>query len=289
MLLASHDPDLSWLVPPDAVAPIRACLHVVPGLLGVAYRRMERPFWLRLLRKQAERNLPGGVRHMATRKAWIEREVRQAIGAGATQVVVIGAGFDSLAYRLHRESDQVACWELDRPATQQVKLSGLAQCGPPGPTLRFVAADLGREPLAAAMERAPGYRRSRPTVFVAEGLTMYLTEAEAIDLFRSVAELLDGGGCLIGTALAPRPDGSLRVSGAPSWLNRHLRRVGEPFRFGLAPEALPRFAARADFDEAEVARMPAALVTLAAGRPTDPLPDLGEYLFSATVGADRPG
>jgi len=286
MLLAAHHPAVSWLVPADAVAPIRACLHVVPGWLGAAYRRMERPFWLRRLRKQAERNLPGGVHHMATRKAWVEREVRRAIDGGATQVVVIGAGFDPLGYRLHRESATVRWWEVDRPATQRIKLAGLDRCGRPGSTLGFVAADLGTEPLAAAMDRAPGYAPSRPTVFVAEGLTMYLTELAVTKLFRSAAELLTGGGRLIGTALAPRPDGSLRVTGAPSWLNRHLRRMGEPFRFGIAPDALPGFVAGAGFDGAEVVRAPDALATLAAGRPTSSLPDLGEYLFSASVGSE---
>lgn len=286
MLLAAHDPAIAWLVPADAVAPIRACLHGVPGLFGAVYRRMERPFWLRRVRKQAERNLPGGVLHMATRKAWIERAVRRAIDGGATQVVVIGAGFDPLAYRLHRERATIRWWEVDRPATQRIKQAGLDHCGRPGPTLGFVAADLGTEPLGAAMDRAPGYARSRPTVFVAEGLTMYLAEPEVTGLFRSVAELLEGGGRLIGTALAPRPDGSLRVTGAPSWLDRHLRTVGEPFRFGIAPRALPEFVARAGFDGAEVARAPAALAALAAGRPTAPLPDLGEYLFSASVGSD---
>ncbi|MEZ4587504.1 MAG: class I SAM-dependent methyltransferase [Gemmatimonadales bacterium] len=144
MVLAAHDPSLAWLVPPEVVAPIRACLREMPGLLGLGYRRMEGPFWLRRLRRQAERSLPGGVLHMATRKAWIEREVRRAIAGGATQVVVIGAGFDSLAYRLHRERGDVAWWEVDRPATQRVKLAGLDRAGAPSPTLGFVAADLGR-------------------------------------------------------------------------------------------------------------------------------------------------
>jgi len=137
------------------------------------------------------------------------------------------------------------------------------------------------------MDRAPGYAPSRPTVFVAEGLTMYLTELEVTALFRSVAELLTGGGRLIGTALAPRPDGSLRVTGAPSWLDRHLRRVGEPFRFGIAPDALPGFVAGTGFDGAEVARVPDVLAMFAAGRSVASLPELGEYLFSASVGSDR--
>ncbi|MGE0552743.1 MAG: class I SAM-dependent methyltransferase [Gemmatimonadales bacterium] len=286
MVLAAHDPSLAWLVPPDAVAPIRACLREMPGLLGVGYRSMEHPFWLRRLREQAERRLPGGVLHLATRKAWIEREVRRALAGGATQVVVIGAGFDSLAYRLHRERADVAWWEVDRAATQRVKLAGLGRCGAPGPTLGFVAADLGAEQLPDLMERASGYSRTRPTVFIAEGLTMYLTEAEATTLFRSAAELLEGGGRLLGTALAPEPDGSLRVTGAPSWLNRHLRRLGEPFQFGIAPEALPEFAVRAGFAHTEVVRVPAALRALAPGRPATPVPDLGEYLFALRADHD---
>ncbi len=74
--------------------------------------------------------LPGIMQHYWLRKHWIEKHCRQAIAAGTKRVLVIGAGFDTLAYRLAGEFTQHEFVEIDHPATQSVKSpgSGLASC-----------------------------------------------------------------------------------------------------------------------------------------------------------------
>ena len=91
-----------------------------------------------------------------------------ALDAGIKQVAVIGAGYDSRAWRFR--CDGVQFFELDHGATQQDK----ARRAPgPGPT--YVEADLTTEGAADAL-REHGLDASRPALFVVEGVTMYLAE-----------------------------------------------------------------------------------------------------------------
>src|SRR5690606_20255710 len=82
------------------------------GWFGHALRRR----WVRRVLMAAERFLLGGIfAHYLARKRWIEREVRRAMADGIRQVVVVGAGFDTLAWRLHEELPNAKFFEFDHP------------------------------------------------------------------------------------------------------------------------------------------------------------------------------
>jgi methyltransferase (TIGR00027 family) len=105
---------------------------------------------------------------LAARVLWYDAQVANALDAGIDQIVVIGAGYDSRAWRFRR--DGLRFFEVDHGATQQDK----ARRAPgPGPT--YVEADLTTQSAAEAL-LAYGLDASRPALFVAEGLTMYLDE-----------------------------------------------------------------------------------------------------------------
>jgi methyltransferase (TIGR00027 family) len=105
---------------------------------------------------------------LGARVLWHDAQVAKALDAGITQIAVIGAGYDSRAWRLRR--DGVRFFELDHAATQRDK----ARRAPgPGPT--YVEADLTTQAAAEAL-LAHGLDASRPALFVVEGVTMYLGE-----------------------------------------------------------------------------------------------------------------
>jgi methyltransferase (TIGR00027 family) len=105
---------------------------------------------------------------LAARVAWFDDQVAQALDAGISQVVVIGAGYDSRAWRFRR--DGVQFFEVDHGATQADKRRRAPGSGP-GPT--YVETDLVVQSAADAL-RAAGFAESRPAQFVIEGVTMYL-------------------------------------------------------------------------------------------------------------------
>jgi len=110
---------------------------------------------------------------MALRTVAIDAGVREAIAAGATQVVILGAGYDGRAWRL-AELTGVRVFEVDHPATQGSKRARVAQLPPPIGIVSFVSIDFEREVLGTVLDRA-GHDRSSPTCWIWEGVVMYLT------------------------------------------------------------------------------------------------------------------
>ena len=118
---------------------------------------------------------------LAARVRWHDMQLTRSLDVGINQVVVIGAGYDTRAWRFGR--DGVRFFELDDQATQ---LDKIARAQSPGPT--YVAADL-RDQSAAVELAAHGLNVSEPAHFIMEGLTMYLNA----DVFRDqLAGLVDG-------------------------------------------------------------------------------------------------
>jgi methyltransferase (TIGR00027 family) len=105
---------------------------------------------------------------LAARVLWHDAQVTSAVDDGVEQIAVIGAGYDSRAWRL--ASDNVRFYELDHGATQRDK-KRRAPAG--GPT--YVEGDLWtRSAAEALLDR--GLDGTRPALFILEGLTMYLSE-----------------------------------------------------------------------------------------------------------------
>jgi len=110
---------------------------------------------------------------IALRTAAIDTAVRDPIAGGATQLVILGAGYDGRAWRM-RELAGVKIFEVDHPATQGDKRSRLAELPPATGIVTFVPIDFKHESLDTALERA-GHNRSSPTCWIWEGVVMYLT------------------------------------------------------------------------------------------------------------------
>ncbi|MDA3645456.1 class I SAM-dependent methyltransferase [Saccharopolyspora indica] len=109
----------------------------------------------------------------AARARFAEDTATAAIAAGARQVVILGAGLDTFAYRTPRPDVRV--FEVDHPATQAWKRERLAAAGIDRPeTLTFVPVDFETQTLSAGLESA-GFTRTDPAVFVWLGVVFYLT------------------------------------------------------------------------------------------------------------------
>ena len=61
------------------------------------------------------------VRMMTIRTRFIDEALERAIANGATQVVILGAGFDSHASRCQKSLANAKVFEVDRPVTQELK------------------------------------------------------------------------------------------------------------------------------------------------------------------------
>lgn len=208
-------------------------------VIAACVRFVSRPAWRWLPRLAQRLAGPGLPLHFIVRKRFIEDNVRAALAAGTTQVVVLGAGFDTLACRLHTAHPAVSFFEIDHPATQSIKREALGRCDA---NLRFVPADFTHQTLQQALARCPGFRRDLPTVFVIEGVLMYLTAAEVDVLFAALPH--SPRERVIFSVMETMPDGRSGFHNATFFTDRVLRLWREPFRSSFARSAIQPFVAR---------------------------------------------
>lgn len=115
--------------------------------------------------------------YVIARTKYIDAVFEQAVAAGFSQIVVLGAGFDTRALRLQDGSGGTRIFELDAPTTQDAKLRQYRKQGlAVPPNVVFVGIDFDHESLSAALERA-GFRAGERSLFILEGLLMYLQPA----------------------------------------------------------------------------------------------------------------
>ena len=126
-----------------------------------------------------ERKEPGGIGFLVARCRYIDDYLQECIDAGIQQLVILGAGLDSRAYRFEHLRNQVKVFEIDHPATQLVKQKRLRKIfGNLPEYVTYVPIDFNEESLQKLFDF--DYNRQLKTLFIWEGVVHYLT-AEAVD------------------------------------------------------------------------------------------------------------
>ncbi|MEV5494421.1 SAM-dependent methyltransferase [Nonomuraea fuscirosea] len=160
------------------------------------------------------------------RTRWFDDTIGKGLAAGLVQVVGLGAGLDTRAYRLAWPVGTTV-YEVDQPTVLSYKLAVLDTADAvPQCDLRTVPVDLGDDWDAALA--AAGHDPQVPTLWFTEGVLFYLPEKLAGDVVRRAAKLSAPGSrlCvdLIGT-------GIYRFPYMKSFL-RKLEDASSPWRFG---------------------------------------------------------
>jgi methyltransferase (TIGR00027 family) len=167
--------------------------------------------------------------HVRTRH--IDDVLEESLRMGSTQVVILGAGLDSRAYRFGGALGNARVFELDLPATQEYKKKRVREVlgALPG-HVTYVPIDFTKQELATVLDAA-GYDRKKKTLFIWEGVTMYIPEAAVDATLRAVARNAAPGSRIVfdyflQSALQDAP--GLRD------ISRNVAAVGEPFVFGIS-------------------------------------------------------
>lgn len=129
------------------------------------------------------------VRHrrlfIAARSRFADDTAAAAVARGTGQVVILGAGLDTTAYRNTHED--VRFFEVDHPGTQEWKRRRLSEAGIAIPSsLTFAPIDFEQAMLAAGLAEA-GLDRTRSALFIWLGVAMYLTKTSVDDTLRYIA------------------------------------------------------------------------------------------------------
>ena len=141
--------------------------------------------------------LLGGARILIPRTRFIDDRLMSAIDDGVSQLVILGAGFDSRAYRFRDRLRDVRVFEVDHPDTQQWKMRRVKDAiGDLPHHVTYLPVDFKTDHLGDALAHA-GYRADRKTFAIWEGVTMYLPGEAVRDVLRWFASNAAPGSVII--------------------------------------------------------------------------------------------
>jgi methyltransferase (TIGR00027 family) len=205
-----------------------ARLAAVPGLRGLVPRLID---W----------RVPGARSSAVARTRFIDDVITGRVPGQAEQLVVLGSGFDSRAYRLPGLR-RIRVFEVDHPDTLAVKRSVLGRVLSALPeNVRFVEMDFNQRELEPVMAAA-GYRASAPALVLWEGVTNYLTEPAVDAVLRWCSRGAPGSQLLftyVHRDVITNPDSFVGTQR----LYASLDRFGERWTFGIEPGELRAFLA----------------------------------------------
>jgi methyltransferase (TIGR00027 family) len=209
----------------------------------------------------------GFVWLMLVRTRFIDEQMALAIRNGATQVVILGAGFDTRVHRFAELLKNTAVIEIDYGATQEYKKRRVdAALGGAPANVVYAPIDFARESLGEVLRRA-GFQPGRKTYYLCEGVSMYVPEEGMKKTLRAIAaesapgsavllEYLNRGGLDV---LRKYPSGMIKnafdwgepfVFGVPDGQDREYfleagLELGQTLKIG-SPESIKRYAMRQD-------------------------------------------
>jgi methyltransferase (TIGR00027 family) len=136
----------------------------------------------RMLLNLVDRKAPGIHGGILCRKRFITDTLIATLKAEVQSVVILGAGFDTLAYRVTElESRQI--YEVDLPQVIRLKKAALQRLFGRIPAhVKLISLDFDNQDLEDALRQA-GYSGIKPTFFIWEGVTQYITEMAVRKVF----------------------------------------------------------------------------------------------------------
>lgn len=169
----------------------------------------EDPLAFRILGAETEAKLRSGLERLQTparrslrafiavRSRYVEDELARAIERGVRQYVILGAGFDTFAYRNPFGETLARVFEVDHPSTQASKLRRLEKAAIPIPkSVTFVAVDFETQALSDALMRS-GFRSDEPAFFSCLGVFRNLSLKAVLSVLTSVVASASAGSELV--------------------------------------------------------------------------------------------
>lgn len=236
--MLARDPAYRGLVPSAMAAHGQRLLRAShPRLSSMTARH-----WFRSLAYTAVKiTLPGILQHYVLRKILIREYVARAITAGTRQIVLLGAGYDTLCMELATQYPDLKLIEIDHPATQAIKRAAAGASGAAGAyRIHYIAAELGKQKLNEVLSNCKAFNPDIKTLFIAEGLLMYLTSDDIASLLKQM-QMSATKTALVFTWMEIQANGQPNFRPASKIIDFFLKKKAEPFLSGMQQDRVPVF------------------------------------------------
>lgn len=175
----------------------------------------------------------GETAYLQVRTCWLDdcvetfvrRHFDTKTGKATVNAVILGAGYDTRCYRLNLVERGVSTFEVDTPSTQRAKMKSLQEARIDTAGTKFVTCDFTTEDWFTRLQDY-GLDTKLPTLFIWEGVTMYLPREAVKTTIEKVGQEFAPGSC-VGFHYVDR-----------TWtltdeIQNIMKRWGEPWLFGM--------------------------------------------------------
>ena len=191
----------------------------------------------------------GAMEYITARERYVDDFLKACLAEGLDQVVLLGAGFDTRAYSgVGRIPgiEQTRVFEVDHPATQALKLKRLKKVVDPLPAfVTFIPVDFNTQTLGERLF-AGGYDEQGKTLFIWQGVTMYLTPEGVDGTLAFIANHSRPGSAVIFDYLYNETLADTDHAGVKR-VRRAVQALGEGYHFGIDEGQVEPFLARRGF------------------------------------------
>ncbi len=165
-----------------------------------------------------------------SRARYVEDCLESAAERGAEQYVILGAGFETFAFRRPDLMERLEVFEVDHPSTQDFKRKRLAALGWSVPSrLHFVSVDFSCDDLAGALRRE-SYDPGKCSCFSWPGVTYYLEKNAVLNTLRVVAALMAEGSSVVFDYLEGDAFDPAKASARMQRMQAIVAHTGEPMK-----------------------------------------------------------
>ncbi|MBI5459481.1 class I SAM-dependent methyltransferase [Methanobacterium sp.] len=188
-----------------------------------------------------ENQLPGLSSSIIARVRYFDDIVKESIGDGLQQLVILGAGYDTRSYRIEGLDEKVKVFEVDHPNTQNFKKEKIIEIFRSLPDhVTYVPIDFETQQLGQMLFEN-GYNESLKTLFIMEGLIMYIPP-EAVDETLNFIVNKSGKDSQIIFDYYPESvvDGTTALAVGQN-IRNFLIQMGEPLQFGIKEGTIGKF------------------------------------------------
>lgn len=197
---------------------------------ATSLRRLEKHLSPKIVKtyKKFDWLLPGQFEVFGYRKAFFEKNVLDAIENGVLQVLVLGAGYDTLCYRLSSKFPNVTFFEIDHPATALRKIDGINTLGKMN-NHHLIPEDLSKKTLSEVLGKNEFWNSTLKTIITAEGLLQYLPPKAVKELFKQCSSNSGDESRVVFTYVCKGPNGKPNAGPNSRLILWLLKMGGEPW------------------------------------------------------------
>ncbi len=218
--------------------------YIAPRILPRFMQLFVKFHWVRKL--FATKLAPAGIyEYVIARTKYIDKIFSSAIDGDFDQILLMGAGFDSRAIRLRDKNEKIKIYELDIETTLKAKLKQFKKRHIDIGSTIFVKIDFNTENITDKLKQHE-FQFGKKTLYILEGITMYLNEDAVENDFKFIQESAGDGSEVIFDFLYKSVLRKENLYYGEASIYNRVQAEGEAWHFGIEKGELQNFLKKYD-------------------------------------------